>query len=126
MKYPIIKIDTKGNVTQLDFDLKNVLAQAYREIECDTIDITTIYIDGVAVDVIVDDEGLFKDNPVSTVYIGKERQLFGNVLLVPSDVDDEGNYHRGFTERERVVIQNNIREFIDFRNGLVRKVMVLI
>lgn len=125
MKYPIIKIDTKGNVTQLNFDLKNVLEQAYREIECDMIDITTIYVDGVAVDVIVDDEGLMKDNPVSTVHIGTERQLFGNVLLVPSDVDDEGGYHRGFTERERVVIQNNIREFIDFRNGLIRKILVV-
>lgn len=125
MKYPIIKIDTKGNVTQLDFDLKNVLAQAYREIECDIIDITTINVDGIAVDVIVDDEGLMKDNPIPTVAIGKERQLFGNVLLVPSDIDDEGNYHRGFTERERVVIQNNIRELIDFRNGLIRKVLVV-
>lgn len=126
MRYPIIKIDTKGNVTQLDFDLKNVLAQAYREIECDTIDIVTINIDGVAVDVIVDDEGLMKDNPVNTVYLGKERQLFGNVLLVPSDIDDKGNYHRGFTERERVVIQNNIREIIDFRNGLIRRVLVVL
>ena len=125
MKYPIIKIDTKGNVTQLNFDLKNVLSQAYREIECDIIDIATIYIDGVAVDVIVDDEGLFKDNPVPTAYISEERQLFGNVLLVPSDVDDEGNYHRGFTEREIVVIQNNIIEFIDFRNRLIRKVLVV-
>lgn len=126
MRYPIIKIDTKGNVTQLNFDLKNVLAQAYREIECDTIDITTIYIDGVAVDVIVDDEGLLKDNPVLTVYISKERQLFGNVLLVPSDRDDEGNYHHGFTKREIVVIQNNLKEFIDFREGIIRRVLVLI
>ena len=125
MKYPIIKIDVEGNVTQLDFDLNNVLAQAYREIECDTIDIVTIHVDGVAVDVIVDDEGLMKDNPVPTVAIGKERHLFGNVLLVPSDVDNEGDYHRGFTERERVVIQNNIRELIDFRNGLIRKVLVV-
>ncbi len=126
MKYPIIKIDTKGNVTQLNFDLKNVLAQAYREIECDTIDIITTHIDGVAVDVIVDDEGLMKDNPVLTVYISKERQLFGNVLLVPSDRDDEGDYHRGFTKREIVVIQNNIREFIDSREGITRRVLVLI
>lgn len=125
MKYPIIKIDTKGNVTQLDFDLKNVLAQAYREIECDTIDIATINVDGIAVDVIVDDEGLMKDNPVITVHMGKERQLFGNVLLVPSDVNDEGDYHRGFTTRERVVIQNNIREFVDFRNGLIRNILVV-
>ena len=125
MKYPIIKIDTKGNVTQLNFDLKNVLAQAYREIECDIIDITTINVDGIAVDVIVDDEGLLKDNPVFTVAIGKERHLFGNVLLVPSDVDDEGSYHRGFTDKEIVVIQNNIREFIDFRNGFIRKVLVV-
>lgn len=125
MKYPIIKIDTKGNITQLNFDLRNVLAQAYREIECDTIDITTIHIDGIAVDVIVDDEGLMKDNPVNTVLIGKERQLFGNVLLVPSDIDNNGNYHRGFTEKEIVIIQNKIAEFIDFRNGLIRKVLVV-
>ena len=125
MKYPIIKIDTKGNVTQLDFDLKNVLAQAYREIECDIIDITTIDIDGIAVDVIVDDEGLLKDNPVNTVIIGEYRELFGNVLLVPSDIDDQGDYHRGFTAREIVVIQNNIRELIDFRNGLIRNILVV-
>lgn len=125
MKYPIIKIDTKGNVTQLDFDLKNVLAQAYREIECDTIDIVTINVDGIAVDVIVDDEGLLKDNPINTVHFGADRQLFGNVLLVPSDIDDEGSYHRGFTERERVVIQNNIKEIIDFRNGIIRNILVV-
>lgn len=125
MKYPIIKIDTKGNVTQLNFDLKNVLAQAYREIECDLIDITTININGVAVDVIVDDVGLLKDNPVDTVHIGTERRLFGNVLLVPSAVDGNGDYYRGFTEKEIVTIQKNIREFIDFRNGMIRKVLVL-
>lgn len=125
MRYPIIKIDTKGNVTQLNFDLKNVLAQAYREIECNIIDIVTIHIDGIAVDVIVDDEGLMKDNPVNTVIIGEDRELFGNVLLVPSDINDEGDYHRGFTKIERVVIQNNIKEFIDFRNGLIRNILVV-
>ena len=126
MKNPIIKIDTKGNVTQLDFELNNVLEQAYREIECDLIDIITIHIDDIAVDVIVDDEGLMKENPIYTVYASEEMQLFGNVLLVPNDINHEGEYYRGFTDREITVIQNNIKELVDFENGLIRKVLMLI
>ncbi|HHY08616.1 MAG TPA: hypothetical protein GX530_08900 [Corynebacteriales bacterium] len=126
MKNPIIKIDTKGNVRQLNFELNNVLEQAYREIECDLIDIITIHIDDIAVDVIVDDEGLMKENPIYTVYASEEMQLFGNVLLVPNDINHEGEYHRGFTDREITVIQNNIKELVDLENGLIRKVLMLI
>lgn len=125
MQFPIIKIDTKGNVTQLDLDLRNVLEQAYREIECDTVDITPININGIEVDVLVDGEGLLKDNPILTVYINRERYFVGNVLLVPGDVDGNGDYYRGFTEEELTTIQNNIRELVDFSTGLKRKVLVV-
>ena len=67
-----------------------------------------------------------KENPIYTVYASEEMQLFGNVLLVPNDINREGEYHRGFTDKEITVIQNNIKELVDLENGLIRKVLVVL
>ena len=68
-----------GNVTSLE--------DMYREIGCDTIDITSRKVNGKKFDFIVDDEGLLKDNPrVSAVYAGTlEPALVGTLIICSHD-----------------------------------------
>lgn len=64
------------------------LDDMYREIGCDTIDITTRMVGGKSFDFIVDDEGLFKENPqISAVYAGDpiEPALVGTLIICSHD-----------------------------------------
>lgn len=73
----------------------NGLSDYYREIGCDCIDITSRIIGGKPFDIICDDEGLLKDNPVemlSMVYIYDDKFMPGLVgTLIFASHDTEGN-----------------------------------
>lgn len=116
----LLRVDGEHETIELDY--ANFLQTAYNKIEADYIYIDTIDVDGVLVDVVVDDEGLLKDNPIATV-ITNVRELFGNAILLPSDVDEEGGYFRGFTEEELNTVKKNIHTLIDFTNGVLRDVL---
>jgi len=116
----LLRVDGEHRTIELDY--ANFLQFAYDKIEADYIDIATIDVDGVLVDFVVDDEGLLKDNPIATV-ITNRRKLFGNAILLPSDVDEEGSYFRGFTEEELNTVKKNIHTLIDLTNGVLRDVL---
>lgn len=76
------------------FGVVHGLEDMYREIGCDTIDITTRKIGGKVFDIIVDDEGLLKEDPqISAVYKRKdgscEPALVGTLIICSHD--EEGN-----------------------------------
>jgi len=73
----------------------NGLNDYYKYLECDCIDITTAMVNGNVVNIIVDDEGLMKENPVLSAFYVDENEtewegaLAGNLLFC-GEADEEG------------------------------------
>lgn len=116
-------IKTNGEIKLIDLEFDNILTQSYKELDIETIDIATIKVDDVYLDIIVDDEGLLKDNPKVTVS-SNLRTLVGNVLILPSDIDEEGRYFRGLNENEINTINNNIHTIIDTEQKILRDILM--
>ena len=70
-------------------DEADKLNEYYALLDCQCIDMATICVDGHPYDVVCDDEGLFRNPLVPTLYVSEEQVLFGNLAFVK--VDDEGN-----------------------------------
>lgn len=86
---------------------ENHLEGYYSLLNCNTIDIVQKSVGGKEFDVIVDDEGLLKDNPVASAF-NKEGEpiLFGNILFC--NHDGEGN-EASLSEMDIAILQ----EFTD-------------
>lgn len=85
-------IDSKnGQVSEVELDdQKPHLEQFYELLECRLIDIAYRNIGGRFFDIIIDDEGLFADDPkVSALNSKREPVLVGNLLFC--NHDGEGN-----------------------------------
>lgn len=109
-------INKNGETNLIDFEIDNVLEQSYRELNCSLIDIVSVKIKGTAFDIIVDDEGLMKQNPKLTVS-SNLRKLFGTVMIVPNETDDEGGYVRGLNEEEIETLYDHITTIVDLDNN---------
>lgn len=67
-------------------DIKDDLETFYKIIDCDTIDIVTRYVNDVQFDIICDDEGLLKEDPIVTaVNMKLEPMLVGTLILAHHD-----------------------------------------
>lgn len=69
-------------------DEADTLNEYYRLLGCQCIDMVSIDVDGYSYDVVCDDEGLFREPMVPTLYISEEQVLFGNLAFVK--IDEEG------------------------------------
>lgn len=69
-------------------DEADTLNEYYRLLGCQCIDMVPIDVDGYAYDVVCDDEGLFREPLVPTLYISEDQVLFGNLAFVK--LDEEG------------------------------------
>ena len=69
-------------------DEADTLNEYYRLLGCQCIDMVAIDVDGYSYDVVCDDEGLFREPMVPTLYISEEQVLFGNLAFVK--IDEEG------------------------------------
>ena len=69
-------------------DEADTLNEYYQLLGCQCIDMVSIDMDGYSYDVVCDDEGLFRDPMVPTLYISEEQVLFGNLAFVK--IDEEG------------------------------------
>ena len=69
-------------------DEADTLNEYYRLLGCQCIDMVPIDVDGYAYDVVCDDEGLFREPMVPTLYISEEQVLFGSLAFVK--IDEEG------------------------------------
>ena len=101
-----------GEVVQIEPNLENY----YKLLDCKTIDITTRYIGGKPYDIIVDDEGLLKENNISCInpasYLIPEnyRQndlLAGKVLI--TKYDEESGKNISLSNEDIKNIQNHIQ-----------------
>jgi len=79
------------------------LSEWYRLLHCDLIDITERKIGGKYFDVICDDEGLFKENPIiSAITDSGEARLVGSIAIC--NHDGEG-HETGLTwEDEKIIV----------------------
>ncbi len=66
----------------------DTLNEYYHLIGCRCIDMVAIDVEGYSYDVICDDEGLFREPMVPTLYISEEQVLFGTLAFVK--IDEEG------------------------------------
>ena len=86
----------------------NTLADYYKLIGCRCIDIIHRRIGDVEVEIVLDDEGLFVENPKpSAVSVGGTPMLFGNLLIASGRVTDDGELTE-LTEAEVDEIMNNV------------------
>lgn len=92
----------------------------YPHLECEHFDITNRIIGGKVFDVICDDEGLLKDNPVvSMVDMAFNPMLVGNLIFANHDAD--GNTTSLSQEDIRLIMENLI--YIEV-NGSVRTIVI--
>lgn len=68
-------------------DEADTLNEYYRVIGCQCIDMVPIDVDGYSYDVVCDDEGLFRNPMVPTLFISEERVLCGNLAFVKVDAE---------------------------------------
>lgn len=69
-------------------DEADTLNEYYHLLGCRCIDMVAIDVDEYSYDVVCDDEGLFREPMVPTLYISEEQVLFGNLAFVK--IDEEG------------------------------------
>ena len=87
MKAMIIKAD--GSLPKVK-DIKKDLNSYYREIGCDVIDIVSRRIGGQDFDIICDDEGLLKSDPVVTAITPDgQAALVGTLIIVRFDGEED-------------------------------------
>jgi len=83
------------------------LEDYYRLMEVDIIDIVARKINGKYYDIICDDEGLLKEQPIPTVFdTEKQPMLFGNIIIAGL-ADEEGNM-TDLTDEDIVRITNSL------------------
>lgn len=60
------------------------IKEFYKIIQCNCIDIIVRYIDGIPYNIICDDEGWFKQNPIITLTSeDKTEAIVGNIIIAP-------------------------------------------
>lgn len=69
-------------------DEADTLNEYYQLLGCQCIDMVAIDVGGYSYDVVCDDEGLFREPMVPTLYISEEQVLFGTLAFVK--IDEEG------------------------------------
>lgn len=85
MKAYLINTEAK-EARVVEIDDSNHLTEYYKHLNCYLIDITRRQVGGRYFDIIVDDEGLFADNPiVSAIDSQGEPALVGNLLFCNHD-----------------------------------------
>ena len=96
-------------------EVERNLESYYGLLNCDLIDITARKIGGKYYDIILDDEGLFKDNPIPAAFCEDGSPLVGNILIVGlPDMNDENGYETSLSDADIKEIARHIQfAFID-------------
>ena len=86
----------------------NGLADYYKLIGCDYVDIIHRWIGDVEVEIVLDDEGVLVENPKpSGISVDGTPMLFGNLLIASGRVTDDGELTE-LTEEEVDEIMDNV------------------
>lgn len=89
-----LKIEhTTGETSVIDLydneNRKHRLEQFYHHLECDIIDMVTVWLDNKKYVFVVDDNGLLKQDPVITIFRNGEPWLVGNVIITKPTPDGD-------------------------------------
>jgi len=97
-----------NQVYEVDLDDKEPLEIAYQVMDCSTVDVVrNVRIGTHIYDILVDDEGLYRDNPKPSAKCSNAKQvLYGNIIVLNAD-DNEGNWS-SLTKKDIDNIQENI------------------
>lgn len=100
-------------------DVEPTLAEMYRLIDCDCIDIIVRHVNEQPFNIVLDDEGLLKPNRITAVSVmsdifGTQEKLVGNMLIF--GVSEEDDDLRGLMDDEVLTIQQRMVDAI-FRDG---------
>lgn len=112
------------DVTSQDFKVVDAegIHDYYKLLNCDCIDICNRGIGGQRFEIVVDDEGLLKDNPILSAISPKDNQccLVGNLLFY-GGVDNKGDFTPITDEGVKIIQSNTL--LAKFKNGDVRRVI---
>ena len=102
-------------------DVERSLESYYKEIGCDIIDVTSRKIGDQWYDIICDDEGLLKDNPVVTaVDMSGHPALVGGLIICR--YDGEGDF-TDLTDEDVELVMHNI--VVSIQNMQARPVVMI-
>lgn len=89
----ILTVEFNQDRMVLESHIRNIddadkLNEYYRYLDCRSIDMTTIDVDGYPYDVVCDGEALLCSPLIPSLYISEEQVFFGNLAFVK--IDEEG------------------------------------
>lgn len=120
-----VLISTQQNKKPEIIEFKDDLQLYYKLIQCDTIDIVMRKINGTYYNIICDDEGLLKENPIVSAVNNKFQPMLVGNLIIAGNTDDDGNLLGITEEQAKEIINTQIITTITFNNGLqVNKVLI--
>jgi len=108
MKYlSMLLWDTKKQDFQdIKIESNNTLQKLYKYLDCKTIDITSRSINNIYYDIIVDDEGLLKNDHIVSYFENNQPQLVGNLIF--SKANDQGE-NIGLTNKDINNLKENLK-----------------
>ena len=88
-------------------DVKGTLQDYYRMTHCEAIDIATRTVEGTPFNIVVDDEGILRDDPKFSVYDMDGRPNLAGSVVVCGMADLEGNM-TGLTEDDVDLLDSHL------------------
>lgn len=108
----------------IDINDDNFLKEAYRLIGCRCIDITVRTIEGKPFNIVLDDEGLLKPEPILSAVDGEFNGMFvGNLIVF--EVEDETLDLQSLSEDDVDLIKRNVRWIYDFARFEMSPLLVM-
>lgn len=106
-KMNTIFLDIEQNKNPKTININDDLDTYYKLINCSTIDIVQRKINGHTVNIVCDDEGLFKSEPKISAINKKtfEPELVGN-LIITGLADEDGNLQGIEKETQKDILEN--------------------
>ena len=103
---------TTEKLQTLDIKDANELKTIYEHLNCDIITIPRYLIGGRLYDIIADDEGLLKDDPIPSLFLDDEPALCGSFII--TKYDDQTGDQIGLSEDDIHHLNYYLR-FIEYR-----------
>lgn len=92
--------NVKGNEFEIIETMKPDLQLFYKKIECNCIDIAVRRINGRPFNIVLDDEGLLKEDPIVSAIDGNGNPMFvGNLMFFGGETTEDGELV-GLTDAE--------------------------
>lgn len=116
--------NAKENQFEIIETMKPDLQLFYKKIECDCIDIAVRKIDGKAFNIILDNEGLLKEDPIVSAIDGNgDPMLVGNLMFFGGETTEDGELV-GLTDAEIDHILRSVGVAVVYTDGFSHTVIM--